>query len=379
MSDLISVIVPIYNVQPYIERAVWSLILQTYENIQIILIDDGSLDESGRICERIFDDCRKRFNSIRENEFTFTNPVAAKSVTRHLLIRHIENSGQSHARNVGLSLASGEWIGFLDGDDACDWKMYQTMHDLALEKQASIIECNFSGRKYQPSDKMEEDAVITATGREALCVHLDTRNGSRYPSSSVWSKLFRKDIIDELRFPDGKVHEEYAFIAKALSRCDTYAYINKKLYQRTLRSDSTTAEKFSMRSLEKLEVFEERAEFLAAMQDSELTKYADAQYYSELLHDYYLCLDAAGARNTGTGEEKTVVYRDKAEQIAKLLREKKKDVLASPLPDDRLRAFQVFYVLPGLYQLARKLKTKLNKQNLKKIVILIVMIIREVI
>ncbi len=263
----ISIIVPVYNVEKYVGKCIHSICAQTYQNLEILLVDDGSKDSSGVICDE----------------------WAAKD--ERICVFHVENGGQSKARNLGLAYASGNYIGFVDGDDVVTEEMYGTLLGLMEERQADIAECNFSGRKSREEDRMETGVSLTLSGREALIRHLDMRNRSRFPSTSVWSKLFRKEIIEGIRFPEGRIHEEYAFLCQTIYRCRTYAYLNEYLYVRTLRGDSTTAAAFSNRSLDKLEVYRERDAFLEKKGEEELLALSYAQRYDLMLHYYNQCME----------------------------------------------------------------------------------------
>jgi glycosyltransferase involved in cell wall biosynthesis len=314
--EKISIIVPIYKVEPYIHKCIKSICSQTYENLEILLIDDGSPDKCGEICDKF----------------------AAKD--SRIRVFHIENSGQSHARNVGLNAATGDYIGFVDGDDwICD-DMYEKLLEQEISHKAGIAECNFHGRKQKLTDEIPDGKIIAMTGKEAIIRQLDSRTASRFPSTSVWSKLFRSDIIQNLRFPDGKIHEEYAFLCEAFLNAEKYIYINECLYERTLRNDSTTAEKFSGRSLDKLYVYQIRNEVLAKRGEEELLKLSKEQEYELLLH--YV----AQAKDAGLVEEEEFITG----QIA----EKKKEIIKSRLPLKKKLQYQIYFINKNLYYRLRK-------------------------
>ena len=162
----ISVIVPVYGVERYISDCIRSLCDQTWKNLEILLIDDGSKDGSGKIC----DEWAKKDSRIR--------------------VFHVENGGQSRARNIGMKEASGDYIGFVDGDDAAAPEMYEHLYGLMQKYDAQIAECNFEGRKSPEPDQMQEQAVVTMSGKAAIRKQLDYYTDSRFPSTSLWSKLF---------------------------------------------------------------------------------------------------------------------------------------------------------------------------------------------
>ncbi len=176
--SLVSVIVPVYNVEPYLRKCLDSIIGQTYENLEILLIDDGSTDHSGDIC----DDYEKRDERI--------------------CVFHTENGGLSAARNLGLDYANGEYIGFVDSDDWIEPDMYEVLFHSATETGADIVECGFY-REYpdkslsvvRPERMLSSGEAIRALLRKEL-------------SEGVWSKLWKRHCFDRIRFPVGRVHED---------------------------------------------------------------------------------------------------------------------------------------------------------------------------
>lgn len=169
----ISVIIPVYNVEPYLNRCLDSVVGQTYQNLEIILIDDGSPDDCGAICDK----------------------YAAED--DRIQVIHKENGGVSSARNVGLELASGEWVGFVDSDDYIDSDQYEYLLGLALRYDAEIVQCG---------------VICEAPGHhEALYTPLEERcvaiGRAPFPagiwicfSNANWCRLYRRDILKEVRF-----------------------------------------------------------------------------------------------------------------------------------------------------------------------------------
>lgn len=315
----ISIIVPIYKVEKYLPMCIESICSQTHSNLEILLMDDGSPYSCGSIC----DEYAKKDERIK--------------------VFHLENGGQSRARNVGLDAATGDYIGFVDGDDWPRKEMYEKLLNLMLKEGAAIGECNFHGRKYPPGDQMEDGAIICLTGREAIKRQLNNRVVSRYPSTSVWSKLFQKEILNGLRLPDGRIHEEYAFLCEAFLRADKYVYLNECLYERTLRADSTTAEKFSARSLDKIYVYQLRNKILEQRQEKELLAMSKEQEYELLLH-YAALADSARL----SAEEK---------MIDGLIKEQKKDIQKSNLSSAKKLQYALYFLNKRFYYWLRKRKS----------------------
>ena len=314
----ISIIVPVYGVEKYIENCIASLCAQTFGNLEILLIDDGSKDRSGQIC----DEWAKKDERIR--------------------VFHIENGGQSRARNVGLEKVTGDYIGFVDGDDMATPEMYEILLNLMIEHNAQIAECNFTGRKSAEPDVLEDGTLVEMCGREAIRKQLDLRESSRYPSTSLWSKLFKAELVKGLRLPEGRIHEEYGYLCEAFLRCENYVYTNQRLYIRTLRDDSTTAMKFSERALDKLAVFRNRNEFLKAAGEEEFYRLSKEQEYVLMLHYY--------------GEACKAGMKDVAKRLKEDILLQKKDIRTSNLPEARKKQFRFFFFSPGIYALLKKVK-----------------------
>jgi len=188
----VSVIVPVYNAEKYLEKCLDSLINQTMEEIEIIAVDDGSTDSTPRILAG----------------------YAATSSRLRYYIR--ENGGAADARNFGLTQACGEYVGYVDADDFVDLDMFEIMFNKARERDSDIVECNL---RHTYADSEDKEAMSRYyTPRELLCF-------GRY---IVWNKIFRRDLLisANARFPAGLIYEDVAFVAKVLPYVSKYDYID---------------------------------------------------------------------------------------------------------------------------------------------------------
>ena len=316
----ISIVVPVYGVERYIENCIRSLCEQTWTNLEILLIDDGSKDRSGKIC----DEWALKDSRIR--------------------VFHVENGGQSRARNIGIGAATGDYIGFVDGDDAVSSRMYEILLEAMKESGARIGECNFTGRKSPAPDRIEEGRRIRMGGKEAIRRQLDSAVSSRFPSTSLWSKLFEASLIRDLRLPEGRIHEEYAFLCQAFVGCDSYVYVNEPLYHRTLRSDSTTAAAFSARTLDKLEVYRQRSLFLKQSGETDLYVLSRAQEFELMLHYY--------------GEAYAAGLEDVAARLKAEMKRQRREILSSGLSEKKKGQYRLFFLSPELYAEMRKWKRR---------------------
>ena len=204
-TEMISVIVTAYNIEAYLERSVHSICQQTYQNLEIILVDDGSTDKSGELCDRM----------AKEDE--------------RIRVIHKKNGGPAEARNEGMSIATGSFIGFVDGDDYIDTDMYEKMLSAMLKEQADIAICRYR-RVYH--DGMQDDSVdrvILWEGQEALQYYLEERDEYDI-QNAAWNKLYRRRVLENLCFPVGKWYEDIMFATKALSNADRCVYLDSACY-----------------------------------------------------------------------------------------------------------------------------------------------------
>lgn len=203
---LISVIVPVYNSEKYLDECVASITAQTHSRLEIILVDDGSTDNSPVICD-----------------------VWAGRDPRIRVI-HKTNGGASTARNAALDVATGDYIGFVDSDDTIDNDMFVTLLQFAVDEDLDFV----SQRTAQRVDK--HSCMRRVLDRnEAICLMLD----SILPSGMPF-KLVRREILPDVRFIEGYTNEDFAFSLDALEKTDRVGFLNKSMYHYRMHSDSVT-------------------------------------------------------------------------------------------------------------------------------------------
>ena len=215
---MISVIVPIYNINKYIERCVYSIINQKYTDLEIILVDDGSTDSSGLICD-----------NLSEKD-------------KRIVVIHKENGGLSSARNAGLDIAKGEYIGFVDGDDYISENMYETLLYKMQQNNADLAICSFKevqeGKLLRsPLKNNEPEKIIMGRSKYQLVTGFETAN------TIACSKLYKKEIFDGLRFPEGKLHEDQWIIPYVIEKSNKIVKIKDELYFYLTRNNSISKEK----------------------------------------------------------------------------------------------------------------------------------------
>lgn len=233
---LVSIIVPIYKVEKYLKQCLDSIINQTYKNLEIILVDDGSPDNCGNIC----DEYAK--NDIR------------------IKVIHKENGGLSSARNAGLDIATGEYISFIDSDDYVAKDFIEKLYDLCEENDADIAECDFLKFEKNVSLGNEIDICIQAFNSIEMQKRLYSPEYVR--TVVVWNKLYKRYLYESLRFPFGKINEDEFTTYKAFYNCHKkIVATNEKLYYYRYNSQSIMGSKFNKKRLDVLEALEERKKF----------------------------------------------------------------------------------------------------------------------
>ena len=232
MEDLISVIVPVYNVEKYLNRCVDSIINQTYKNLEIILVDDGSPDNCGKIC----DEYAKKDKRIK--------------------VIHKENGGQSDARNKGIEIAKGKYVGFVDSDDWIDKNMYEILYKNITKYNCDLSTCNFI-RTYQKNSREgnnEENIFEIYTQDEYIkkFFKIGTQECVYYP----WNKLYKKKLLERNQYPVGLTSEDVEGTFKYLLKCKQIVTTKVIAYNYFYNNESTTKSKFSNKDLELLTIWD---------------------------------------------------------------------------------------------------------------------------
>lgn len=211
----VSVIVPVYNTLDCLKRCVDSIRRQTYENLEILLVDDGSTDGSGELCDTL----GKQDIRIR--------------------VYHKENGGASSARNLGIQNAVGDYIGFVDSDDYIDSDVYQLMMKLAVEKNLQVVQISrdeIDEEGNQLSNICEPPDDIRFCDSEEFIKELLLHKGD----CSFCTKLVKRELLLKHRFPEGKLNEDFKLLVALLSKIDGIGILPKQGYHVVYRSNSTT-------------------------------------------------------------------------------------------------------------------------------------------
>lgn len=219
VDGLVSVIVPVYNVRSYLVEALDSVLGQTWRCLEVIVVDDGSTDGSGDLCD----------------EYAARDP--------RVRVLHQENAGLSAARNAGLNVVTGDMIAFLDSDDAyCPGFLAEMVAAMGRE-HADLVVCRYAyykttGRMGSITASSPGPAIPSGTYDRAGAMRALVASAAGHV---VWNKLYARRLFDDVRYPEGHVYEDTGTICRILDRCDTVCVLDQKLCLRRMRPGSITA------------------------------------------------------------------------------------------------------------------------------------------
>lgn len=259
----ISVIVPVYKAEDYLHACVDSILSQTVSDFELILVDDGSPDGCGAIC----DDYAARDSRVR--------------------VIHQENQGQAAARNHALSIAKGEWVCFVDSDDAVHPQMLERLGQAAAESGAAMSMCRMLEAPEMPesfSTPVEVSWELLSMEEESLVALFDAGD---YPGWVACAKLIRRELIETHLFCPGRVYEDNEAVCHWIYGAKTIASIPYSLYFYRTNPDSTTQSRFSMKKLDYLWALEGIIRFYSSVGYTTLRERFGTLYAEEAAGDYH--------------------------------------------------------------------------------------------
>ena len=235
-NPLISVIVPIYKVEKYLNRCIESIVNQTYSNLEIILVDDGSPDNCPQMCDEW---------AVKDSR---------------IKVIHKENGGLSDARNSGMNLATGDVISFIDSDDWIDLKAFEVMLNVMQKKNSDIISggvkwVNENGELLRKASVETYEILNTNDAMKELL-----HDGKL--KQHVWNKLYRRKVIENIPFEKGKYHEDVFWSYQVIGQSKNISVIPDSFYNYFQRSDSIMGERYSLKRLDALDAMQLRCEYI---------------------------------------------------------------------------------------------------------------------
>lgn len=262
MSALVSIVIPIYNVEKYIHKCIESVLGQTYKNLEIILVEDGSPDRCPSICDKYAQEDKR------------------------IKVVHKENGGLSDARNAGIEIAKGDFIAFIDGDDYIAPNMIEVLLKLSIAEQACITVCNYcrvfsNGKEIPRKTKFSTKVMNNIEALEDLFMS---------PSCCevmTWNKLYDLSLFKQnaICFPKGKIHEDNFTTYKLFYAAKKIVYTDTILYYYVQRADSIMSKKFNLRRLDLLEAVKQTKDFVKLYRlplDQQVTNYEMMMHFNIL-------------------------------------------------------------------------------------------------
>lgn len=249
MGELISVIIPCFNAEKYIDRCMESVLHQTYRDLEIILVDDGSTDGTGALLESY-----------------------CKRDTRVSVLKQ-ENKGAGAARNAGLDIARGKYIGFVDSDDWIKSDMYEYLVGIIKKENADIAGCDFYAvrEKHDGKQSVKKESIKSMGNNELMLFFLRVHGEKSF--YAVWNMLYKREVIDDCRFPEGKITEDMLFNYRVYCNCKKYVLSNQKKYYYFYNPDGVTRKILGEKDLALLTNWDSIVEDIRSRKP-EMTQYA---------------------------------------------------------------------------------------------------------
>lgn len=287
----VSIIVPVYNVEKYLNKCIDSILSQTFEDYELILVDDGSTDSSSQICDEY---------SRKDNRIT---------------VVHKKNGGSSSARNAGLDIAKGKYISFIDSDDYIDNRYIEILYRDIFNNKAEISICeNIMFKKYVEKIPESINTNINILSSKNALLNLYGKNRMTYVI--VWGKMYKKSLFNNIRFPLNKINEDSFIIYKLYLKSEKIIYNSSKLYFYRQTENSIMNKKFTKKNFDDLEAFEEQINFYKINEYRELEKKSICRYCYHL-KEFYIRY-----KNDANDKEGLNIIRKKHKMIKNYVKDK---------------------------------------------------------
>lgn len=284
-KDVVTVIMPVYNAKKYIAESMESLLKQSHEGLEILLVDDGSTDGSGGIC----DEYAKRDERIR--------------------VLHIENGGAARARNKGMDAAEGEFVFFMDSDDVLKHTAIETLLFRLKENDADCV-VGKSVRLFEHKDGREKEDNSEAH-KYAVAGSSEAIKRVLLYGSAMWNRLFKTKVLKDIRCPEGRINEDEPFMVRAYDNCGRIIFTEDETYLYRIHTDSVTTADFSLKQLDMVRNSRENLEFVRERYP-ELNECAEYKYMKSLLYCRYRL-----SKKKNRTKEETLAIKELSDDIRK--------------------------------------------------------------
>lgn len=290
-EDLISVVVPVYNVEKYLKKCVDSILKQSYKNLEIILVDDGSTDNSGVICD----------DYINED--------------KRIKVYHKDNGGLSSARNYGIDRMNGKYVTFIDSDDFIDKFMIEELYKCLIDNDLDISLCHgldYNDYNFEGTNEKSLNINVKMYNREESLLNC---NSTLF--IVAYQKLYKSELFKSLRYEDGVIHEDAQIAPYIYDQVNKIGLIDQTLYYRYIRDDSIVHKNFSKKNYDVIKVAEDRLNFYLKNKYEFLYN----QGYTFLLGAYVILYVKAHSSNILKQEKKSIIsnFRKEYKKYRKFL------------------------------------------------------------
>jgi glycosyltransferase involved in cell wall biosynthesis len=327
MENKISIIVPIYKVEKYLSKCIESLLVQTFKEIELILVNDGSPDSCGELC----DEYAKKDNRIK--------------------VIHKKNGGISSARNAGINIATGKYIGFVDGDDYIHPNMYELLYKKAVDSSSDIVLCDYySIEENELLENLYCNYEIEAQNYTNLEALEELFGEDRIKFVVPWNKLYKRSLFSNLQYEVGRIHEDEFIAHKVLYKSSKVTYLPIKLYYYFQRTNSIMRSRFNIKRLDRVYALKDRVDYFNKINQLNLQHKAEDRYIQSIFSNY----KKVKANNI-------VAFKEIKEIRVDLLMNFK-SLLKNPFYNKREKILWILFIInPLLYDFYVKIKERNNK------------------
>lgn len=262
----LSIIVPIYNVEKYLSRCIESILNQTFKDFELILVNDGSTDNCKEICEKY-----KRMDS-------------------RIIVANKKNGGLSSARNLGIDISKGDYIGFVDSDDFIDVHMYEILLNTINAYDSDIVICDYYKvneydiKKYEKMKSNNKDIKVENINNIDVIERIITRD---IKIVVAWNKIYKRSLFDNLRYKEGVICEDEFLAHRIFYKCNKVSIINQKLYYYIQRKGSIINSPFSSKDFDKIYAIKDRVDFLNEKKITNLIDKAEKSFMDYFVWNYF--------------------------------------------------------------------------------------------
>lgn len=314
--ELISIIVPVYKVEKYLKRCILSITNQTYENLEIILVDDGSPDNCPLICDE----------------------MAEKD--ERIKVIHQENKGLSGARNAGIDIAKGEYIAFVDSDDFIAEDFIEVLYNACISTQSDIAQSKY---EYVTKDELlhskEEGQLYTYSGIEMI-ENMYIPDGAYFVVA--WNKLYKASLFENIRYPLGRIHEDEATTHLLYYKAQRAVFVDRFLYGYFTAEESITRNAFNKKRLDWEWAVNNRLDFLKEKNLYKIYIKAVKAYADGVIDLYYQCRESL--------KDSDMEQKELKRKIKKRVKECKIYRKYEKLPLSTYIGYKIFDISPMLYK-----------------------------